>query len=115
MSMRRAVARPEGSPDLMDEVVAYEQSKALTEPQKVVLRLHDAFLTAPGGLSDEGRVQSLAHFSSAQLGELVLKFIQWSTNRPVVALGEDAPHDATRLTQFHYSDTGEYIVHTARD
>ena len=98
----------------MDEVLAYEQSESLTEPQKVVLRLHDAFLTAPGTLTEAVRLQSLTHFSAAQLAELVLKFIQWSTNRPVVALGEDAPHDPTRLTEFHYSDTGEYIPHSAR-
>ena len=111
MSVRRTVVRPDGSRDLMDEVLAYEQSESLTESQKVVLRLHDAFLLDPAGLSETVQAQTLAHFSPVQIVELAMKFIQWSSNRPNVALGADAPHDATRLTPFHYSETGEYVPH----
>jgi hypothetical protein len=115
MSMRRAVARPAGSGDLMDEVLAYEESESLSELQRVALRLHDAFLADPGGLGAAARAEALAHFSSAQLVELALKFLHWSTNRPVVTLGGDAPHDENRLTAFHYGENGEYIVHHAKD
>src|SRR5262245_12940763 len=111
MSMRRAVARPEGSSDLMDEALAYERSGSLTQFQKVALRLHDVFLLDPGGLSAAARAEALEHFSPAQMVELTLKFLFWSTNRPVVVLGGDAPHDAARLTSFHYGENGEYIVH----
>src|SRR5439155_9277986 len=111
MSMRRAVARPAGSGDLMDEVLAYETSEALSERQRVALRLHDAFLVHPGGLSAAVRAQTLEHFSPAQIVELALKFLHWSTNRPVVTLDLDAPHDENRLTSFHYAENGEYIVH----
>jgi hypothetical protein len=113
--MRRAVARPSGSGDLMDEVLAYEYSEALTESQRVALRLHDAFLVHPGGLSAAARAEALVHFSPAQIVELALKFMHWSTNRPVVTLGVDAPHDENRLTSFHYGENGEYIVHGTHD
>ena len=115
MSMRRAVARPDGSGDLMEEVLAYERSEALSESQRVALRLHDAFLLNPGGLGAAARAEALEHFSPAQMVELAFKFLHWSTNRPVVTLGIDAPHDATRLTSFHYGEDGEYIVHFAQD
>jgi hypothetical protein len=115
MSMRRAVARPEGSGDLMDEALAYEQSGSLLDYQKVALRLHDVFLSEPGRLSAAARAEALAHFTAPQIVELVLKFMWWSTNRPVVLLGGDAPHDAARLTAFHYGENGEYIVHAAKD
>jgi alkylhydroperoxidase family enzyme len=115
MSMRRAVARPSGSGDLMDEVLAYEHSEALSDSQRVALRLHDAFLVRPGGLSAAARAEALEHFSRAQIVELALKFFFWSTNRPVVTLGVDAPHDENRLTSFHYGENGEYIVHATHD
>jgi alkylhydroperoxidase family enzyme len=117
MSMRRAVARPAGSSDLMDDVRAYEASDALSREQKIALRLHDAFLFHPGQVGAALRAEALAHFSAPQLVELTLKFYFWSSNRPIVALGKlaaDAPHDPSRLTSFHYDDEGRYIVHSSR-
>jgi hypothetical protein len=95
----------------MDEVLAYEQSGSLAESQRVALGLHDAFLRHPAGLSAAIRSATLEHFSPAQIVELAFKYMYWSSNRPVVALGIDAPHDEHRLTSFHYGDNGEYIVH----
>jgi alkylhydroperoxidase family enzyme len=97
----------------MDEVLAYEQSSSLAEAQKVALRFHDAFLTDPAGLRPEVRAQVLEHFSPAQVAELVFKFIWWSTNRATVTVGDDAPHDETRLTSFHYTELGQYVPHEA--
>jgi len=99
----------------MDEALRYEQSETLAEYQRVALRLHDAFLVHPGGLSAGARTKALEHFSPAQIVQLALKFMFWSTNRPVVTLGDDAPHDPNRLTSFHYGVNGEYIVHEAHD
>jgi alkylhydroperoxidase family enzyme len=85
--MRRAVARPLGSGDLMDQVAAYEDSDLLSEAQKVALRLHDAFLLHPAGLDMAAHKEALEHFTPAQIVELAFKFFFWSTNRPVVTLG----------------------------
>jgi hypothetical protein len=103
-----------GSGDLMDEVLAYERSGSLAEYQKVALRLHDAFLGHPAELSAAAIAGTLECFTPTQIVELALKFLHWSSNRPVVALGMDAPHDENRLTSFHYDENGEYIVHVAR-
>jgi alkylhydroperoxidase family enzyme len=110
MSVRRAVARPAGTSDLLSEVGRYEQSTSLTDSHKVALRLHRAFLAHPAGLDADVRSEALAHFSAAQIVELVFKFMWWSTNRASVALGDDGPHDATRLTSFRYDETGAYVV-----
>jgi hypothetical protein len=111
MSVRRAVARPVTEDDLMDEITRYERSVVLSEPHKVALRLHDAFLAHPAGLAEETRADALRLFSPAQIVELGFKFVWWSTNRATVTLGDDAPHDATRLTSFHYDASGVYVVH----
>jgi hypothetical protein len=95
----------------MDEVLAYEQSGSFAEYQRVALRLHDAFLVPPAGLGAGMHAATLEHFSPAQIVELAFKYMYWSSNRPVVTLGIDAPHDEHRLTSFHYGDNGEYIVH----
>ena len=90
-------------------------SEWLAKSQKVAFRLHDAFLVHPAGLTATARAETLEHFSPAQIVELALKFLYWSSNRPPVALGSDAPHDVNRLTSFHYGENGEYIVHPAKD
>ncbi len=113
MRMRRAVARPAGSSDLMDEVREYETSDSLSDAQKVALRPHDRSCSTR--VSAAPRAEALAHFTAPQLVELALKFYFWSSNRPTVALGKlsgDAPHDPDRLTSFHYDDEGRYIVHS---
>jgi hypothetical protein len=115
MSMRRAVARPAGARDLMDLVLADDDSADLAEYQRVALRLQDAFLVHPGRLDRMVRANALEHFSPTQIVELAFKFMYWSSNRPVVTLGIDAPHDDKRLTSFHYTEKGEYIVHGAAD
>jgi alkylhydroperoxidase family enzyme len=97
---------------MMDEVRAYERSSLLSESQKVALRLHDAFLTNPAGLTDELKAEVLGHFSPTQIVELAFKFIWWSTNRATVTLGQDAPYDPARLTSFEYRD-GEFVVHAS--
>jgi alkylhydroperoxidase family enzyme len=111
MSVRRAVARPVGTGDLLEDVVDFEASTVLAEQQKVALRLHRAFLTHPAGLAPDVRAQALAHFVPAQIVELAFKFVWWSTNRATVTLGDDAPHDVDRLTSFHYDEQGRYVVH----
>ena len=99
--------------DLMDEAIGFETSTALTDQQKVALRLHSAFLTHPAGFGAEARAQALTHLAPAQIVELAFKFFWWSTNRATVTLGDDAPHAADRLTSFHYDEDGVYVVHTA--
>jgi len=98
----------------MDEIVDFEASTALTDAQKIALRLHRAYLTHPAGLGGDVRGQALAEFSPAQIVELGFKFFWWSTNRASVTLGDDAPHDTERVITFHYDADGRYVVHESR-
>ncbi len=94
----------------MDEAVRYETSATLADSQKVILRLHDAFLTYPAGVGPELRADVLDQFSPAQIAEIMFKFFWWSTNRATVTLGDDAPYDADRLTPYHYTEEGEFVI-----
>jgi hypothetical protein len=110
MSVRRAVARPEGVDDLMGEVRVYAQS-GLPEHQKAALRFTDAFLAHPAGLDQEARERMLEHFDDAQIVELTFKLVYWSCNKPLVAAGMDGAADQSTLTSFHYDDRGAFILH----
>lgn len=96
----------------MDLVRVYEQS-SLPEHQKVALRLTDAFLSHPAGLSAAVRRQALEHFSPAQLYELTLKLSTWTVNKSLTALRADAPIDEERLTPFDFDEHGTLVLHTA--
>ena len=98
----------------MDEAVSYETSTTLTEAQRVILRLHDAFLSYPGGVTPELRALVLEHFSPPQIAEMMFKFFWWSTNRATVTMGDDAPYDAERLTPYHYTEEGEFVIDDVR-
>jgi hypothetical protein len=56
-------------------------------------------------------VATLEHFSPAQVVELVLKLVWWSSNKVTITLGADAPFDESRLTTYHYADDGAFVVH----
>lgn len=103
MSLRRAVARPAGVDDLNGAVAAYERS-ALSACQKVALRLADRFLANPSGLGPEHRAEALECFTPAQIVELVLKLVSFSSDKTAVALGLDGPADEHRLSAVQYDD-----------
>ena len=111
--MRRAVAWPADAGDLMDVAVDFERSEQLAEYQKVALRLQTAFFFHPDRVDDDLRAEVLDHFSPAQVVELGFKYFWWSTNKPNVTLGTDAPHAEDSLTAYHYGEDGEFIVHAA--
>jgi alkylhydroperoxidase family enzyme len=89
MSVRGAVAQQQGADEeLLAEVDHYEDS-TLSPFQKAALRLADAYLTYPAGMADEVRAGILAHLTSAQVAELVLKLMGYSSDKIMVALGLD--------------------------
>jgi alkylhydroperoxidase family enzyme len=72
--------------ELLAQVDSYEASD-LPEYQKLALRLGDAFLSSPADVSKELQDSLLSCFTSAQVVELLLHIIQWTRNKPMVALG----------------------------
>jgi len=109
MSARRAVARPADGRDLMDEVVAYEQS-SLPEREKVALRLTEAFLSYPASYSARDRTQLLEQFTPEQIVELLLKLAAWTVNKSMTALRLDAAINEGAVTSFDYDAEGRLVI-----
>ena len=103
MSLRCAVARPAGIPDLSAEVARYERS-GLGEREKAALRLADGFLTDPFGFGPVRRRETLERFTPPQVLELLLKLIQFSSDKTAVALALDGPAAVGRLSDVRYED-----------
>jgi alkylhydroperoxidase family enzyme len=93
----------------MDDVLTYEQS-SLPEPQKVALRLTDAFLRDPASYPPRYRAQSLEHFTPEQIVELLLKLAAWTVNKSMTALRMDAAINEHTLTNFHYNAEGALVL-----
>jgi alkylhydroperoxidase family enzyme len=89
MSARGAVAQQQGVDEqMLDKVDHYEDSD-LPAQQQASLRLADAYLIAPGALSDSVRAEIAAHLTPAQIVELVLKLMGFASDKALVALGID--------------------------
>jgi alkylhydroperoxidase family enzyme len=90
MGVRSAVALKQGATDeLLDEVDRYEESPELTDRQKAVLRLADAYLGAPGEVTPERRAALLEELTPGEAVEAVLWLTSWSSDKTMVALGLD--------------------------
>jgi alkylhydroperoxidase family enzyme len=88
MSVRSAVALEDGVDEqLLAKVDTYESSD-LSDAQKAALRLADAYLGA-GPLDEEGRTEILRQLTVPQVVETVLKLMQWSSDKTIVALRLD--------------------------
>jgi hypothetical protein len=98
MSVRSAVALEEGADEeLLAKVDVYETSD-LTEFQKAALRLADVYLGVPSAMDDDLRAVILGQLTPTQVVETVLKLMQWSSDKVMVALGHDL--DEVRIMPF---------------
>jgi hypothetical protein len=103
-------ARHAGLDETMAEKVGrYEQSD-LAEHQKVALRMVDAVVTDPGGISAELRAQLLDHFSPDQVIELMFDIVSWSVQTIPVALGLDVPVEAGGDAAAHHFEGQGFTV-----
>ena len=109
MSLRLGVARAAGLDETMAEKIDRYEESDLPEHQKVALRLTDAYVTAPGAISDELGEQVRSHFTEAQIVELMLDMSKWSTQKLPVALGTDDPIDSDRLSLFDFDEGGAVV------
>ncbi|MBM7516471.1 carboxymuconolactone decarboxylase family protein [Nocardioides nitrophenolicus] len=96
------------APDRLDEETAakidhYEASD-LPERAKVALRLTDAVILDPAGAGPELRTAAHAHFTPAEIGELLLDVVKWSQQKASVALRiEPPPHEGLSRLRFDAS------------
>ena len=89
MSARGAVAQQQGVDEqMLDKVDHYEDSD-LSAEQRAALRLADGYLVAPAAMTDATRAEIAAHLAPAQIVEVVLKLMGFSSDKAMVALGLD--------------------------
>ncbi|MFZ4486117.1 MAG: hypothetical protein ACOYO9_05970, partial [Candidatus Nanopelagicales bacterium] len=95
--------------DMAAKVDRYEQSD-LDERHKVALRIVDAFIWLPSGITDDLVAQARGHFTDAELAELLLDITKWSTQKIHVVLGTDGadrlPVGADGLSYFRFDASG---------
>jgi hypothetical protein len=95
---------------LIDLARDYEHS-SLPDRQKAALRFCDAFLSCPQRFDAADRAELERHFSTEEIVVLLWKVLSHTTNKPVIALELDAPMDPDRLSEFSYSEKGEFVLH----
>src|SRR3954447_10646083 len=89
MSARGAVAQQQGVDEqMLDKVDDYENSD-LPDFQRAALRLADAYLVAPGAMTDATRDEIARELTPDQVVEVVLKLMGFSSDKAMVALGLD--------------------------
>ena len=89
MSARGAVAQQQGVDEGMLEKVDHYDDSDLSAEQRAALRLADVYLVAPAAASDAARTEIAAHLTPAQVVEVVLKLMGFSSDKALVALGID--------------------------
>ena len=92
--------------ELGAKVDDYERSD-LAPRHKAALRLADAMIL--GGPIDPGlRADARAHFSDAELAELLLDVVKWSVQKALVALRIEPPPNEGVLTSMSADPGGTY-------
>jgi hypothetical protein len=113
MGLRLGVAREHGLDESMAEKVDHYEESDLPEHQKVALRLADAFVTWPAGISKTLAAQLREYYSPGQIVELLLDISKWSTQKIPVALGTDGEVNPGGLALFDFDAHGKPVFGAA--
>lgn len=105
MSIRSAVALQQGADEELLATVDHYEDSELPEFQKAALRLADAYLTSPADMDSRTRSGILEHLEPAQVVELVLKLMGYSSDKIMVALHLDL--DEVRVMPFDGKSLGD--------
>lgn len=89
MGYRDAVALHAGVDDEMLALVDDHEHSSLSPKQKAALRFADAYLNGPVPVDDELRADLTTHFTPQELGSLLVRLMQFSSDKVMVALGLD--------------------------
>jgi len=117
-TLRLADARDAGADDAVTSAVDRYETSDLGERTKAALRITDALITMPAGLSPEAAAGARALLTPDELAELCLDVAKWSTQKVHVALGTDAPDrlplDDQGVSWFRFGDDGRVAGFSAR-
>ena len=89
MSARGAVAQQQGVDEQMLDQVDHYETSDLSAPQRAALRVADAYLVAPGAMTDTTRAEIASELAPDQVVEVGLKLMGFSSDKAMVALGLD--------------------------
>jgi alkylhydroperoxidase family enzyme len=117
-TLRLADARDAGADDAVTAAVDSYESSDLDERTKAALRVTDALITLPAGLSPEAVASARALLGPEELAELCLDVSKWSTQKVHVALGTDGadrlPVDGQGVSYFRFDGDGRVAGFSAR-
>jgi alkylhydroperoxidase family enzyme len=117
-TLRLADARDAGADDAVTDAVDSYETSALDARTKAALRVTDALITQPAGLTPEAVATARALLSPEELAELCLDVSKWSTQKVHVALGTDAPDrlslDEQGVSWFRFDDDGRVAGYSSR-
>ena len=89
MGYRDAVALQAGVDENMLALVDDHEHSPLSSQQKAALRFADAYLNGPVAVDDDLRAELTAYFTPTELGSLLVRLMQFSSDKVMVALGLD--------------------------
>lgn len=109
MSVRLAVARDEGLDESMAQKADRYEASDLDERYKLALRLADAMMTQPSGMSPELVAALRAVYTDEQLLELTVDVMKWNYQKVSVALGVDVEVRPGELTDLIFDTAGNWV------
>lgn len=115
-TLRLADAARAGVDEELTAQIDFYESSSLSERHKVALRIVDAFIWRPADIDDTLRTQARAHYSDAELAELLVDITKWSTQKIHVTLGTDGADrlvlDEQGVSYFAFDDNGKPLART---
>ena len=109
-AVRLRDARDSGVDEAMTVKVDSFEESDLDERLKVALRYTDAFINGPAEVEAQLAAQLVEHFSPAQIVELSLDIVKWSTQKIHVSFGVDVMQGVDvasgSVTFFEFDETG---------
>ncbi|WP_125079050.1 carboxymuconolactone decarboxylase family protein [Mycobacterium sp. P7213] len=98
-----------GSESLYDDIERFEQSRLLSEAQKVALRYVDALVWTPAHIDAEVAAGVRRHFTDEQAVELTLDVMRNAGNKIAVSLAADAPRVADGTERYLLDADGQTV------
>jgi alkylhydroperoxidase family enzyme len=116
-TLRLTDARAAGVDDAMAAAVDRYETSDLDDRAKAALRITDALITMPSGLSPSAVEHAHTVLGEDELAELCLDVSKWSTQKVRVALGTDGaeslPLNEQGISFFRFDDAGRPVGFSA--
>lgn len=109
-SLRTRAAMAAGGDEATYDKIDRFADSDLDERQRTALELTEAIVVRPGAIDPSVVERARAHFTDAELVELVLDVMRNSANKVAVAFGADAPNVADGLQLYDIGPDGGMVM-----